>query len=353
MKVCVYGIAKNESKFVERFVESAKDADYVCVLDTGSDDGTAELLTSLGVIARTQEIKPWRFDAARILSMELIPDDTDICICMDMDEVLCEGWRESIEAQWGEHTTRGRHRLIWSHDKYGNPAIEYLSERVHKYGMYTWEHIVHETLVPIGQETCIEIADFTVEHFPDANKPRTQYLHLLEQDFEERPNDDRTAHYLGREYMFQGDYVQAIQQLERHLAMPNATWAEERSASMRYAAKSYEALGLYDAAQNWLYRACAESSTREPLVDMAAFQYRRGNMYGTAYFANAALQITNKQLNYITSDEAWSALPHDLLAVASWYLGDKKTAKEQSRIACQLNPDDARLQMNMLICEEG
>ena len=39
-KICVYAIAKNEIKFVQRWFDSVKEADYVCVLDTGSDDGT-------------------------------------------------------------------------------------------------------------------------------------------------------------------------------------------------------------------------------------------------------------------------------------------------------------------------
>ena len=43
-KIVVYAIAKNESKFVERWYDSVKEADYVCVLDTGSTDNTFEKL---------------------------------------------------------------------------------------------------------------------------------------------------------------------------------------------------------------------------------------------------------------------------------------------------------------------
>ena len=35
MKVVVYAISKNESKFVDRWCESMKDADEIYVLDTG------------------------------------------------------------------------------------------------------------------------------------------------------------------------------------------------------------------------------------------------------------------------------------------------------------------------------
>ena len=43
-KICVYAIAKNEEKFVERWVNSMKEADEIYVLDTGSSDNTVKKL---------------------------------------------------------------------------------------------------------------------------------------------------------------------------------------------------------------------------------------------------------------------------------------------------------------------
>ena len=65
-KVCVYAICKNEEKFVERWYNSMKEADYIVVLDTGSTDNTVKLLSSLPkVIVQQKIIEPWRFDVAR------------------------------------------------------------------------------------------------------------------------------------------------------------------------------------------------------------------------------------------------------------------------------------------------
>ena len=72
-KVCVYAICKNEEKFVKRWYESIKDADYICVLDTGSTDNTVKLLKELGVKVEVKDINPWRFDVARNESLKLIP----------------------------------------------------------------------------------------------------------------------------------------------------------------------------------------------------------------------------------------------------------------------------------------
>ena len=44
MKIVVYGICKNEASFADRWMDSMGEADKVVVLDTGSEDGTAEKL---------------------------------------------------------------------------------------------------------------------------------------------------------------------------------------------------------------------------------------------------------------------------------------------------------------------
>ena len=93
MKICVYAISKNEEKFVNRFVDSLQDADGIYVLDTGSTDNTVNLLERRGVTVKKEIINPWRFDVARNLSLEMVPDDTETCICMDLDEVIEERWR--------------------------------------------------------------------------------------------------------------------------------------------------------------------------------------------------------------------------------------------------------------------
>lgn len=40
----VYAICKNEVENVSKYLNSFGEADYVCILDTGSTDGTWELL---------------------------------------------------------------------------------------------------------------------------------------------------------------------------------------------------------------------------------------------------------------------------------------------------------------------
>ena len=97
MKIVFYTIAKNEEKFVERWYKSMKEADELYVLDTGSTDKTVNKLKKLGVKVKVKEVIPWRFDVARNLSLDMVPKDTDICVCTDLDEVFNKGWRKELE----------------------------------------------------------------------------------------------------------------------------------------------------------------------------------------------------------------------------------------------------------------
>lgn len=107
-KICIYAICKNELKFVEQWLENMSEADYIVVLDTGSTDGTYEKLQQDPRVTRVEQeiITPWRFDIARNKSMDLIPDDADILVCTDFDELFEPGWAQFLRDNWvpGYHT---------------------------------------------------------------------------------------------------------------------------------------------------------------------------------------------------------------------------------------------------------
>lgn len=97
-KICVYAICKNEEKYVDTWYNSVKEADKIFVLDTGSSDNTYNLLKDKDkVIIKREVISPWRFDTARNRSLDMVDKDTDICVCIDLDEVLLPGWRRLLE----------------------------------------------------------------------------------------------------------------------------------------------------------------------------------------------------------------------------------------------------------------
>ena len=323
MKVVVYAITKNEEKFVNRWCDSMMEADEIYVLDTGSDDKTVELLKNRGVNVYVKEISPWRFDVARNESLKLIPDDVDICVCTDLDEVFKPGWRMEVENAWKEGTNRLRYVFNWSLDENDNPKISFYGEKIHSRKGYKWTHPVHEVLAFDGDNESFELTDKVVlNHYPDASKSRGSYLPLLELSVLEDPDDDRNMHYLGREYMYYARWNECIDTLIKHLSLPRATWKDERCASMRFIARSYINLGRYDEARIWLEKAIKEAPyLRDPYVEMALLEYRLGNNLDVIKYCTLALTIKKNKMSYINEQFCWDYTIDDLLSISYFNIG--------------------------------
>lgn len=348
-KVCVYAISKNEEKFVKRWFESVKEADEVYVLDTGSTDKTVQLLESLGVNVTTDIINPWRFDIARNKSLELVPDDTDICVCIDLDEVFEKGWRKILEDNWDSDTTRARYNYNWSLDSDNRPIVNFYIEKIHNRKDYIWEHPVHEVLRYTGKE--VEnfkvIDDITVNHYPDITKSRSSYLSLLELSVKESPLDDRNMHYLGREYMYYGKYQEAIDTLINHLSLKTSTWKDERCASMRFIGRCYKYLGRYNESEMWYKLAIKEAPyLRDPYMEMAILKYLQQDFKLVEHYILLALDIQSHPKTYINEHFSFDETPYDLLAIACYHLNKKDDALYYIDLALKYKPDDERLLNN-------
>ena len=348
VKIWVYAIAKNEEQFCERFMASCAGADGVSILDTGSTDGTVEQLRELGAHVEIREIAPWRFDTARNESLKLVPEDVDVCICLDLDEVLAPGWHEALEAAWTPGTTRGRYLYVWSHDANGGDGVTFYADKIHARHGYHWRCPVHEVPEAEGTETQTIIPDLRIDHWPDSRKSRASYLPLLELAVSEDPANDRNMHYLGREYYFHRQWGRAIETLMRHLAMPSATWRAERAASMRYIARCCAALGDGLSAVHWLERAAQEAPTqREAPYELAMYYYGKEQWAECLYWARKTLAITQRDNNYMTDPAAWGAEPYDLAAIAAWHLKEYGLSVYMAAWAVKLAPEDERLRNNL------
>ena len=353
-KICVYAISKNEEKFVDRWMDSVSEADNVYVLDTGSSDKTVEKLKKRGAIVKIKKINPWRFDVARNKSLELVPVDTDICVCIDIDEVLEKGWREKLENIWEKNTTRLRYNYNWSFDEYGNPAVNFYIEKIHSRNNYKWTHPVHEVLTYLnGEEKFITTDEITVNHYPDSSKSRSSYLPLLELSVKEDPDDDRNMHYLGREYMFYGKWNEAIDTLIKHLNMPKATWKDERCASMRFIARCYTNLKRYDEAKMWLDKAIKEAPyLRDPYVERALLEYILEDWNEVEKYCLEALKLNKNTKSYINEPFSYNHTIYDLLSLSYYFKGNYQLALENVNKALLISPDDERMKNNKKIFEE-
>jgi glycosyltransferase involved in cell wall biosynthesis len=352
-KICVYGVCKNEEQFVDRFMDCLGDADMVVIGDTGSTDNTAEKFRARGAVVYDIPVIPWRFDKARNELLKFIPEDVDICFSLDVDEVLNAGWRKCIEDCWTKDTTRGRYLYTWSYNADGTPGVQFSQHRMHARQGYHWIYPTHEVLEYIGdkQDSCIYIEGLKVDHYPDNTKNRGFNLSLLELALKEFPDDVRNTHYLGREYMFARRWDDSIATLKKYLSLPNATWAEERSASMRFIGLCYSAKGNYAEAKSWTLRAIAETpAIRDPYIALAFLSYGKRDWVPVYFAVTEALKIKDKNIyGYPNDPRAWNSDIYDLGAIACYHIGLLQQSVEYAQTALSLSPDDERLKGNLAL----
>lgn len=344
MKIAVYAISKNEEKFVERFCASAKDADMILIADTGSTDGTVTKARECGAVVHDICISPWRFDLARNAALALIPRDFDVCISLDLDEVLTEGWREEIERVWEPDTTNLWYLFDWGH------GLTFPYRKIHSRHGYHWHHPCHEDirLDPRVTEKRAWVNKVLVEHYPDPDKSRGQYMPLLEVAVAEDDRDPTHFFYYSRELTFYQRWDEAIAALTKYLGMKAASNQNERCYAMRLLGKCYTEKGDPAEGEKWLMQAAAEApNTREPWCELALLMYRQYRWEECYLYCLRALKIVDRALVYTCDPAVWGAQPHDLASISAWHLGMKDVSIEQARLAVEKEPHDERLKANL------
>jgi len=346
MKIAIYCPIKNELKHIDDWYKSCNQADYICVLDTGSTDGSLEKLHSLSKVKITEAvISPWRFDDAFNMAMYTIPIDTDICIRLDLDERIQPGWREELEKLWVNGTTRLRYPYVWNWNPDGSPGRQWYSDRIHARSGYRWIGPTHEYLMCRTQEKLAWTDRVKIYQYPDAKEKKND-LSLLQEFVKEYPQDLRALAYLGREYFYCGDYPNSAKTYKKFVN--NSSDNIEKGQAYLYIAQCEP-----DFTVEWINQAkkCIPDH-REPYLALSQYFYRRKNWEECLNYAEQTLGITKHPMTYISTPEAWGARPYDLAAIAAWNLSQYEKAIEYGQQAVKLDPNDVRLSQNLTLFQQ-
>ena len=243
------------------------------MLFRSSTDGTPERLKELGATVHHISIKPWRFDAARNAALALVPDDVDVCLILDMDEVPQKGFFDQVRKQWKQNAHFG-----WITMDTGS---HWQKDRLHsRYGWH-WKYPCHEVQVWYGEglPVACEIKNAIVSHLPDNNKSRGQYLPMLEMCVREFPKDPRMWTYMTREYYFYQRWQEVIDSANKMLECENA-WDVEQAAVCRWAGESAWHLGNKQEATEWFERSAKIMPKEgEPWYGIAIDAYKIGRAH--------------------------------------------------------------------------
>jgi len=346
MKIAVYAISKNEILHAERWAKATEGADYRIVADTGSTDGTQEKLAELGVTVHQIHVKPFRFDMARNAALALVPNDADVCLILDLDEVPAPDFFKKVRKKWKAGADLG-----WISMK--TDANKWERDRLHSRWNWTWKYPCHEVNIFYGKHQTIDcdIRDAVIEHLPDNTKSRGQYLELLEMAVKEFPQDPRMWTYMCREYFFYSKWEDVIKAAERKLE--NEGWDVESAAVCRWAGEAAHQLGQEETARMWYDKGAEILPLQgEPQFGVAMDAYRKQEWQRCLDAALNALESPRSN-HYCYESAVWDWKAYDLAGIAAYNLKHIDEAITFTREAVKANgPENDRIQRNLVFFEE-
>lgn len=320
MKIAVYTIALNEESNVQQWYDSAKEADYLLIADTGSTDKTKRIARKLGIEVIDISIKPWRFDDARNAALASLPNDIDICVSLDMDEVLAPGWREALE-KLDNDVTQVNYKYTWSWrdpQSRTQPQVVYVTNKVHaRYG-YRWKYLVHEVVVPDRNDKhkLAFSEDFEIHHYYDHERPSTRYSEMIYQTWEENKDDKRYWLY-AIDSLITEDIAKTQKTIFEYLKkFKNDLNNEELS-------NAYHRLFLTDTVKYFKMLKKAQKlspQVRDYYVDIAIIHFTRGHLRRARKYAQLALAITTRKLDFQYQEYVWGYLMKNMLYVCNYNL---------------------------------
>lgn len=213
-------IVKDEKKVIERCLTSVKPyIDYWVIVDTGSTDGTQEIVTKTmeGIPGALYE-RPWvNFGHNRNEAMKLARGKGDYLLFIDADE----------EMKCPEEFTIPFLSYECYLGKFVDPSsgLDFMRMLLLKNReKYAWEGVVHEMISPVplpghildGPTVFIETA---ASNRSQDSKKYQKDAALLEKAIEEDPSNSRHYYYLGQTYFNSGDYARSLKNYSIYAAM--------------------------------------------------------------------------------------------------------------------------------------
>lgn len=320
--LCLNMIVKNEAHVIKKCLDSLKGKiDYWVIVDTGSTDGTQELIKEeLKEIPGELHQSTWKnFGYNRSEAFNLAKGKGDYILFMDADD-----WLE-YEEDFNFASLNKDSYQMWR----GTSDFTYLKPQLVKGHLpWRWVGVTHEYL------TCDQIHSQGIlqgvryvsgDNGASRNDPEKfmKNVHLLEEGLKEEPTNARYMFYLAESYRDAGNPLKAIESYHKRIAMGG--WEEEIFWSLLQIAKLENQLKVpMDMVAEDFHKAHRLRPHRvEPVYYMAEL-YNQNHRYDLAYECmkgwNFILKPASKDSLF---NEAWMeqwGLTFQL-SICSYYLG--------------------------------
>ena len=201
-KTACYTILKNEKKYIEKWLYYADPFDYKVLLDTGSTDGSWELLQEYALqdpklIIEQKIFDHWRFDTARKHNLAMVPQEVVWCLSPDLDEYFSINTHDEMEriiSAVPDVTNIACDRLdIYSPTVRVGPPNHIPSNKIHRRADYTWVQPIYEHLkwIHSGYEKELYSEDIFIIHdqdFKKISRPEL-YIKMLTEEYQTNPSN--------------------------------------------------------------------------------------------------------------------------------------------------------------------
>ena len=242
--VCYTMIVKNAGSLIEKvLLDNKRFIDRWCILDTGSTDGTQEIIKRVlknkkGTLYEEPFVD---FKVSRNRCLELAGTSCKFIMMLDDTYSIRGDLRNFLNEIRGDQFSDSFSLLIQSEDN------EYYSNRIikSKTGL-RYIHRIHEVIdnnnnvnVTVPKNKAI-IFDNRSEYMETRTMDRKQFdLQLLFQELKEFPDDPRSLYYIAQTYGCIGDEVNKAKYFELRISHPVEGYVQEKIDSYFELARCY------------------------------------------------------------------------------------------------------------------
>ena len=316
-------IVRNEAHIVHELLDCV--APYIsswCIVDTGSEDGTQDIIRAhmarLGIPGELHE-RPWKnFGHNRSEALELAQGHADYIWVVDADDLV-------VGTPDFSQLTADSCEL-----RYGPPdGFTYWRQQVFRDGL-PWKYggVVHEFIMcdqPFQIQRLLGPYYLDSRRLGGRNLDPQKYARdrdLLLVEVERDPEDSRSVFYLAQSYFDLGDFVNARRWYGRRAEMGG--WEEEVYYSLLRVGESMLRLDEpWPVVQDAFMRAYESRPTRAEALHAIACYYRQQNRFQLGHmFAQraASIPVPPEDILFVwTGAHSWAAL--DEQAVCASQLG--------------------------------
>jgi hypothetical protein len=314
-------IVRNEAAIIERCLASVQPyIDSYYILDTGSSDGTPEIIEQFfskagipGEVGRSEFIN---FSASRNQALEQlvasnIPHDYILLIDADMELVVSD-------QDWKRGLTGDVYNVRQSN------VIAYDNIRIIRSNLRpTYVGVTHEYLDVGGRPKPRLLGIEMIDHASGSNRVGKfeRDATMLAKALETEPDNTRYVFYLAQSYRDAGQLSLAYETYARRVSM--AGWIEERFIAQLEMGRLAIRMGKSEAvvSKDLLDAFDLRPIRAEPLHELAAY-YRTRAQWGRAYvYARTGVEIQIPDDQLFVSQPVYDWMLLDELSIAAYWIG--------------------------------